>query len=87
MTVIKYVAAFILIIAFLIILGFSIYSKKPFSLLLINLLSGVVCLTVINLTNKYTGCYIPINQYSLISVSTLGLPAVAGLLILQIIFY
>lgn len=54
--------------------------------LILNSLLGVVFLTIINLTAKFSGFYIPVNEYSLLASATIGIPGTAALLIINLIF-
>ena len=53
---------------------------------ILNALLGVVLLTLINLTSRFSGLYIPVNEYSLLASATLGIPGTAALLIINLIF-
>lgn len=66
------------------ITGFCIGSKKPFKYLLLNLLSGILALAVVNLTTRFSGVHIPVNPYSAGAGAVFGIPAVFGLLILRL---
>lgn len=66
------------------IIGFCIGSKKPFKYLLLNLLSGILALAVVNLTTRFSGVHIPVNPYSAGAGAVFGIPAVFGLLILRL---
>lgn len=66
------------------IIGFCIGSKKPFKYLLLNFLSGVIALAVVNLTSGLTGVHIPVNPYSAGAGAVFGIPAVFGFLILRL---
>ena len=70
----------------LFILIFALLSKKPFKTLFLNILIGIIVFILINLTSKYSGVRIPINIYTVLGSSVLGLPAVIGFLILPFIF-
>ncbi len=65
------------------ILFLSLKSKKPIKFLFINAFFGVLVLFLINFTSKYTGVNLPINQYTLIGGSVLGIPSSIGFLILN----
>lgn len=54
-------------------------------MMLLNSLLGIGTVIILNLTQKYTGIYIPINLYSVSAASIYGIPAVCGLLILKLI--
>ena len=78
-------------ICLLVIYGFiylilAVGTKKPFKTIVLYAFMGVATLTMINLTSKFSGVYIPVNAYTLGSSAALGLPGTIGLLILRIIF-
>lgn len=75
----------LLSIFFLTILLFAIKSRNFFKTLLFNAFLGMCVLAIIDLTGKFTGIFIPINEYSVAGSGTFGIPAVCGFLILQII--
>ncbi len=78
-------------ICLLVIYGFiylilAVGTKKPFKTIVLYAFMGVATLTMINLTSKFSGVYIPVNAYTLGSSAALGLPGTIGLLFLRIIF-
>ena len=70
----------------LLFLFFSIKTKRFFQSLLINALAGLSVIIIINLTKRFTGIFIPINEYSVIISSAFGAPGVIALLLINIIF-
>ena len=86
METLKYVTIIMLSVFTLIIFGFAIKSKKPLRLLAFNAFLGIVLLAIINLTARFTGVYIPINEYTVAGCGVFGLPAVSIFLILRFIF-
>lgn len=85
MDFLKYGAIVLLCITYIIILILSFKSRKPLRFLLFNAFLGVSVLFLIHFTKKLTGFSLPINEYTLFGVSTLGIPAVIGYLILNFI--
>ena len=75
----------VLSIFFLAVLLFAIKSHKFFKTLLFNAFLGIGVLAIIDLTGKFTGIFLPINLYSVAGSGVFGIPAVCGLLVLQII--
>lgn len=69
----------------LVILFFAIKSHNFLKTLFFNAFIGLVILAIIDLTGKFTGIFIPINPYSVAGASVFGIPAICGLLILQIL--
>ncbi len=69
---------------FLILLSF--YSGKAIKRIFLNAIIGISAIILINITTKWTGVHIPVNVYSIAGTCAFSLPAVIGLLLLQIIF-
>lgn len=68
------------------LLVFSFKSRHPFRTLFLNALLGIGAIVIINLTEKYTHCHIPVNLFSVGFSSLFGLPSVAGLLLVKFLF-
>lgn len=85
MTVLKYGAIILLSLTALILLIFSIKSRKPLRFLLFNGFMGVCVLLILYFIRKLTGINIALNPYTVGSSAILGIPAVIGLLILNFI--
>lgn len=49
----------------------------------LNALLGFAAITVINLTQKFTGVHIPLNWWTVGGSGVFGLPAVCGIILLQ----
>ena len=86
METLKYVALAIISIFILVILGFAVRTKKPFKILLFNSFLGIVSLAIINLTAKFSGVYIPVNEYTVTGCGIFGIPGMLFFLILRFIF-
>ena len=86
MEILKYALICLLTITELVFLVLAIKSRKPLTVIFGNALLGIGAIIIINLTAKYSGCYIPVNLYSVSGAALLGLPAVAGLLIMNFLF-
>ncbi len=82
----KYFLICVLGLAALTIIIFSLKSGKPFRTLLFNAFISLCIMTIINLTEKYSGAYIPVNVFTVSGVAALGIPAICGFLILNVIF-
>ena len=80
-----YFLGLILILTAFYILILAIKTKKPIKFLLLNGLCGILILILIYLAKKFTGVIIPINEYTVIGCSTLGVPCAIGFLILNLI--
>ena len=82
----KYFAITLLIVSLLILFVFIFINKKPIRTLLINIIFGVLILTVINLTKRVSGIYIPVNWYTVLGACLYGIPFVIGFLLFNLIF-
>ena len=81
----------IVIISLLLIYGFiylilSVKTCKPFKTMFLFAFLGVVSLLIINLTAKYTGINLQVNEYTVGISGIFGLPGVIFLLIINMIF-
>lgn len=85
LSVIKYTAISVFCIGALCVLWFYIRSRKPVRLFFLNLILTACAAALINLTSKYTGVHIPLNPYTAALFSVFGIPAVTGILILNLI--
>lgn len=59
---------------------------KPLRALLLNALSGLAVLTLIDITTRFTGVHIPVNQWTAGLSAGLGVPAVCLFLVLPVMF-
>ena len=83
MNFLKYGALTLLGITYFVILILSIKSRKPVKFLFLNAVFGIVFLLLIHYTKRYTGAFLPINEYTVIGGETLGVPAIIGFLVLK----
>lgn len=86
MEVLKYLCIGVLALGGAAILLFCIKSGKPFKYLLLNAIAGVAALAVINLTARFSGVHISVNEWTAAGSAIYGLPAVCGFLFLPMIF-
>lgn len=86
MEFLKYSVIVLLGIASFLIFVFSIKSKKFLRIIMFNAFMGLALLSLIDLTAKFTGVYIPVNQYTVSGGAVLGVPALCGFLLLKFIF-
>lgn len=86
MQFLKISAWVILSVTAFMLLVFFIRSRKPVKSLILNAFSGISALILINLTTKFTGIHIPVNWWSVITASGLGIPGIIGLILAQVIF-
>ncbi len=54
-----------------------------FKTLLLSVMSGIAVFTVVNLTSRFTGVYIPVNAWTCGSSALFGVPGVLGLLLVR----
>ena len=76
----------ILAVFFIVKLIFCLKGEKMLLRLLLHSALGFAVFILINLTSKWSGVYIPLNEWSFGFTAALGIPAVCGQLILQIFF-
>jgi len=76
----------IISVFFLCILFFAIKTHRFTKTLFLNFFLGISVFAIIELTRKFTGMYIPINWYTVLASGVFGVPAICGLLCVQIIF-
>ena len=86
MEILKYGGIATFIIGGIALLICAAKTRKPFKSLMLSAFIGVSVLALIDLTAKFTGVHIPINQYTVAGSALFGIPAVCGFLILPIIF-
>lgn len=70
----------------LVILIFAFKTGKPLKALLLNAISGIAALMLINITARFTGVHIPLNQWTAGLSAGFGIPAVCLFLLLPIFF-
>lgn len=86
MQILTYIFIASAIIFFIIKLCFAMRGGKAILRLLLHSALGLAVLTAVNLTCPFSGVHIPINEWSVSSAAAFGMPAVCGLLILQLLF-
>ena len=65
---------------------FAVGTNKPFKTIIFYAFLGLIGLTIVNLTSKFSGVYISVNPYTLSISAILGIPGTISLLLLQMIF-
>ena len=81
------IACLIIIFFYALIFSFLCLKTKRFMFsILINALLGIFLMTTINLTSKYSGVKIPVNEFSLSISSFLGVPGIILILLINLIF-
>lgn len=86
MNILKYGGIAILVIGALAVFICAVKGGKPLKSLLLNAFLGIAVMAVIDLTSKFTGVHIPVNQWTVLGSVGFGVPAVCGFLVLPIIF-
>ncbi len=86
MEILKYCAIALLSVAAIIIICLALKSGRPFKYIIINAVIGILSVVLVDVTSRFTGVHIPINEWTLSGSAVYGIPAVCGLLILQILF-
>ena len=87
MEILKIITIAALVIYGILFLVFSLLEKRPVYTILLFMLVGVISMLVINITSSFTGIYIPLNLYTLLTSAFGGVPGVVTLLLLKIIFF
>lgn len=85
----QFIKIFSIILVCLYLLLLFIFAKKSGSFLrtlLLSALSGLLTMAVINILSGYTGVTLPVNLYTVLSSTALGVPGVLGLLTLRLYF-
>ena len=75
---------FISICAFVLLI-LHIKSKRLFRSLFLNAFLGLTAIALVNLVKGFTGVHIPINWYTLGGGAVFGIPAVCGIVIMQML--
>lgn len=75
----------VLLLGALAVVFSAFYSGKAIKRLAVNTFLGITAMITVNLTYKFTGVRIPINPFSVMGVGIFSVPALLGLLLLNII--
>ena len=86
MEILKYGGIAVIAVGAVALLIFAAKTKRFFKTLLLNAFLGIAVMAIIDLTAKFTGVHIPVNQYTVACSAVFGIPAVCLFLILPIIF-
>lgn len=86
MEILKYSAIVLLSVSGLIMFVFAVKSKKFFKTVFFNAFMGLILLSTIDLTAKFTGVYIPVNEYTVTGSAVYGIPALLMFLALKFVF-
>lgn len=69
----------------LVILVLHIKSHRFIKSIFLNAILGFVSMIVINLTQRFTGVFVPLNWWTVVGSGVLGAPCVCGIILAQII--
>lgn len=86
MEILKYFAIALLSVTAIVIIGFMLKSGRPFKYIILNAVIGLAAIFLVDITSRFTGVHIPINEWTVSGSAGYGIPAVCGFLILQLIF-
>lgn len=86
MEFLKYGGIALAAIGGLAVLIFAVKTGKPIKALLLNSVSGLAALALIDITTRFTGVHIPVNVWSAGLSAGFGIPAVCLFLLLPIFF-
>lgn len=75
---------FLSICAFALLI-FHIKSRRMFRSIFLNALLGLCALALVNAVWRFTGVHIPLNWYTVGGSAVFGIPAVCGVVILQML--
>lgn len=86
MNILKYGGISLVSLFSLILIVCAVRTHRTFKTLVLNALSGICVLAIIDLTSRFTGVCIPINGWTAAGSAIFGIPAVCGFVILPVIF-
>ena len=67
-----------------VLLVLHLKSHRLIRSIILNALLGFVAIAIINITQKFTGVFVPLNWYTIGGSGIFGLPCVCGVVLLQI---
>ena len=85
MQALKIILLITTIIYFLVYIILAFCGKKPIRTMLLFALLGILSLTAVNLTSKFTGVSIPLNIWTASVCTAGGVPATVALLMLRMV--
>lgn len=86
MKVLGIIFAVIFAAAVIFVLFLAARSGRFFKSVLINAAVGLIALILVNITSRFTGAEIPLNSFTVLGASLLGLPSVIFSLVMPFIF-
>lgn len=85
MMFLKWAGIVLIAITCLAVLIFAIMSRKPIRYVLLSSILGIAALALVELTKRFTGVHIPVNEWTAGTSAVLGVPGVCALLALKLI--
>jgi pro-sigmaK processing inhibitor BofA len=85
MEVLKWGIFGVAVLCFLINCIFAVRSKRFLRLILLNTFLGIAALGLLYLTRKFTGFYLPINEWTVSASGIFGISGVVGMLVLPFV--
>ena len=82
----KIIVLSVVAVSMLLILIFALSGKNTLKTLFLNMFTGLCVLLIFKMLSVYIGIEIPINKYTVAGCGLLGIPALIGFLILNLIF-
>ena len=82
----KYSALILCVLYAIAVLVIGIVGRKPIRCILLNVVIGIVSLVAVNLTTRFTGVQIPVNEWTVGGSATFGISGVCGILLLKLVF-
>ena len=73
-------------LAFVFTISAFIRSGKPLKSIVVSAAQGIVSLFALNVVSSFTGIMVSVNIFTMIFSAVLGLPGVASLMIMKVIF-
>ncbi|MBR3593981.1 MAG: pro-sigmaK processing inhibitor BofA family protein [Clostridia bacterium] len=83
MEALKIILICVTVLYFLVYIILAIRSRKPIKTIFFSALLGILSMTLINLTSKFTGVCIPVNGYTASVAASGGLPATVALVLVK----
>lgn len=86
MTFLKYSGIAAVVLSGLVLLIVCVLGRKPLRCIILNIIIGIAGLAAVNMTARFTGVYIPVNEWTVSGSAIFGIPGVCGIILLQVIF-
>lgn len=70
----------------LILLAYALKTKRPFRMLAVSALIGVVALIAVNVSSPLTGISLPFNGWTLLTAAAAGIPGIVLMLTMRMVW-